>query len=218
MEDNRLGVAEIFHQLGMLALARDDLDTAESWYRKSLAIELDLDGYGRASAYHQLGIIAWKRGNFDAAEVWYQQTLEVRLELGQQQDLASIGWLAQDRGAFSAAETWYRKAIDVSEQLDDLPILAKSYGLFGLLAEKRGDRTAALEAMVRCVALFPEPRHPGAGPIPYSLARLTAELGPDAITSTWLRLTGQSIPDAVRDDLIEIGRILTATESESPIP
>ena len=53
--------------------------------------------------------------------------------------------------------------------------------------------------MVRCVTLFAEFPHPLAGPGPEHLARLTAQLGIDAVEASWREVTGSPLPQAVRD-------------------
>lgn len=49
------------------------------------------------------------------------------------------------------------------------------------------------------MALFEEFPHPATGPGPTQLARLTALLGIDTLNRSWQRVTGQSLPPAVRD-------------------
>jgi hypothetical protein len=53
--------------------------------------------------------------------------------------------------------------------------------------------------MVRCVALFDQFPHPATGPGPFHLARLTRQLGMPALEEAWQRVTGQPVPQPVRD-------------------
>ena len=57
---------------------------------------------------------------------------------------------------------------------------------------------AALDWMVRCVALFAEFPHPATGPGPHHLARLTRTLGLPALEQSWQRCTGRPLPATVR--------------------
>ena len=109
--------------------------------------------------------------------------------------------VAQDRGDLAAAERWYQQALQIQEALGDRPGLARTYGQLGLLAEVRGDAVAALDWMVRCVALFAEFPHPATGPGPQHLARLTAGLGLPALEASWQRCTGTALPAQVRTAL-----------------
>jgi hypothetical protein len=74
-----------------------------------------------------------------------------------------------------------------------------SYGQLGLLAEARQQSGQALEWMVRCVTLFEQFPHPLTEPGPKYLARLTRLLGPQALEAAWQQVTGQPVPQAVRD-------------------
>src|SRR5262249_26076549 len=97
------------------------------------------------------------------------------------------------------ADGWYRKALAIFEGLGDRRGTAVSYAELGLLAEEQGDALLALEWSIRCVTLFGQFPHPMAGTGPSSLARLTRELGMPALQQTWRQVTGQPVPQAVRD-------------------
>jgi len=73
-----------------------------------------------------------------------------------------------------------------------------------LLAEARGDPTAALDWIVRCIALFPEFPHPATGPGPRHLTRLTASLGMPALETSWQRCTGAALPARIRTAITEM--------------
>jgi hypothetical protein len=53
--------------------------------------------------------------------------------------------------------------------------------------------------MVRCVALFGEFPDPVTGPASGHLARLARQLGMQALEACWQRVTGDSLPGAVRE-------------------
>jgi tetratricopeptide (TPR) repeat protein len=77
------------HQLGVLAQARGDYDTAEQRYTQSLQISERLGNQaGLASTYHQLGTLAQARGDYDTAEQRYTQSLEIDERLGNQAGIA----------------------------------------------------------------------------------------------------------------------------------
>jgi Tfp pilus assembly protein PilF len=196
-------MAASYHELGIVAWQRGDVDGAEDWYRQSLTIEEQLGNRpGMADSYHQLGIVAWQRGDFDGAEDWYRQSLTIEEQLGNRPSMArtyhELGRVAQARGELDRAEDWYRHALTIEEQLGDRPAMAMTYGQLGLLAEARQQLAIALEQTVRCVALFDQFPHPATGPGPYHLARLTAQLGMGALEETWTKLTGQPLPATVR--------------------
>jgi hypothetical protein len=113
----------------------------------------------------------------------------------------NLGIVAQDRGRLDEAEGWYRKSLTIREKLGDRPGMASSFRQMGLLAEARGRPEDAVEWMVRCVILFDEFPHPATGAAPTHLARMTAELGIDILQRRWRQVTGQPLPQAVRDML-----------------
>jgi len=140
--DRRLAI--VYHQLGMVAQRRGDLDQAEDWYKKSLEIEEALGNRpGMANSYGQLGILAQRRGDLDQAEDWYKKSLEIEEALGNRPGMANsygqLGILAQRRGDLDQAEDWYKKSLKISEALGNRTGLAKTYHQLGIVAELRGD-------------------------------------------------------------------------------
>jgi tetratricopeptide (TPR) repeat protein len=105
---NRPGMANSYHQLGMVAQLRGDLAAAEQWYRQSLQIKEALGNRpGMANSYHQLGTVAQDRGDLAAAEQWYRQSLQIEEALGNRPGMAmtygQLGLLAERQGALEAA-------------------------------------------------------------------------------------------------------------------
>ena len=110
-----------------------------------------------------------------------------------------LGMTAQARGRLDEADDWYRKSLTIKEELGDRPGMALTYAQLGLLAEERGQRPLALEWNIRCVTLFDQFPHPLTGTGPTALARLTRQLGMPALEQAWQQITGQPVPQAVRD-------------------
>jgi tetratricopeptide (TPR) repeat protein len=201
---NRHHMGVTYHQLGYTAQDRRRLDEAEDWYRKSLTIKEELaDRPGMASTYHQLGMTAYDRGRLDEAEDWYRKALTTFEELGDRPKMAStyhqLGVTTQHRGRLDEAEDWYRKSLTIKEEVGNRPGMALTYGQLGLLAEARQQQRQALDWTVRCVTLFAQFPHPATGPGPLHLARLTRQLGIPALEQTWQQVTGQPVPQPVRD-------------------
>jgi hypothetical protein len=80
--------------------------------------------------------------------------------------------------------------------------MAMTYGQLGLLAEAREQPGQALAWIVRCVSLFDQFPHPVTEPGPRHLARLSRQLGIPALEQAWQQVTGQPVPQAVRDYII----------------
>jgi tetratricopeptide (TPR) repeat protein len=203
-EWTRTNISVLYHQLGMAAGVRGQLDEAEDWYRKSLTINEELRNRpGMALTYHQLGITAQQRGRLDEAEDLYRKSLTIDEELGDRPGMArayhQLGTTAQQRGRLDEAEDWYRRSLTVKEELGNRPGIALTYAQLGLLAEDRGQSLLALEWNIRCVTLFEEFPSPLTGTGPAALATLTRLLGMPALEQAWRQVTGQPVPPAVRD-------------------
>jgi tetratricopeptide (TPR) repeat protein len=203
---NRPGTATTYHQLGTTAEGRGRLDEADDWYRKALTINQELGNRpSMAITYHQLGITAQHRGRLDEADDWYRKSLTIKEELGNRPGTATtyhqLGTTAQRRGRLDEADDWYRKALAIEEELGNLPGMALTYGQLGLLAEARQQPRQALDWTVRCVTLFDQFPHPATGPGPSHLARLTRQLGMPTLEQAWQQVTGQPVPQPVRDYL-----------------
>ncbi len=198
------GMALNYHQLGIGDQERGRLDEAQQWYLKSLTIDEELHNRpGMASSYHQRGTVAQGRGRLDEAQQWCLKSLTITEELGDRPGMArgyhELGRVAQLWGCLDEAQQWYLKSLTISEELGDRPGMARSFGHLGPLAEGRGHPEQALDWMIRCVALFDEFPHPATGAGPDHLARLTAVLGIDTLERCWRRVTGQPLPQLVRD-------------------
>ena len=199
-----------YHQLGNTAQDRGRLDEADDWYRKALTINEELGNRPHmAGTYHQLGINAYLRGQLDEADDWCRKSLTIKEELGDRRGMAStyhqLGMTAQGRGRLDEAEDWYRKSLTIKEELGDHRGMALSYAQLGLLAEKRAQLPLALEWNIRCVTLFDQFPHPMTGTGPTALARLTRQLGMPALEHAWQQVTGQPVPQPVRDHLSHTG-------------
>jgi len=200
---DRRRMAGMYHQLGIAALERGRLDEAEDWYRKSLAIQEELGNRpGMATTYHQLGVAAQVRGRLDEAEDWYRKSLAIKEELGDRPGMATtyhqLGVAAQVRGRLDEAADWYRRSLAIEEELGDRR-RALTYAQLGLLAEERDQAPQALAWNIRCVTLFSEFPSQLTGTGPSALVRLTGQLGMPALEQAWQQVTGQPLPQQVRD-------------------
>ncbi len=156
-----------------------------------------------ARGYHQLGITAQHRERLDDADDWYRTSLTISEELGNRPHMAltyhQLGNTAYLRGRLDDADDWYRKSLTIYEEPGDRPHMARAYHQLGLLAETRAQAPLALEWNIRCVTLFDQFPSPLTGPGPTTLARLTRQLGMPALEAAWQQITGQPVPQPVRD-------------------
>jgi tetratricopeptide (TPR) repeat protein len=201
---DRSGIASSYHQLGRVAQERGRLEQARDWYTRSLAIMEEVgDRRGIASCCHQLGIVAADRGRLEEAQAWYTRSLAIKEEIGDRSGIASsyheLGRVAIMRDKFEEARDWYTRSLAISEKIGDRPAMAATYAQLSALTEIQGNHRQALKWAVRCVALFGEVPHPATGHAPELLAVLTHQLGTSALEACWQQVTGDPLPDRVRD-------------------
>ena len=139
-----------YHDLGRLAEERGDMQAAEIWYQRSLAIKEDRrDQLGDARTQHQLGTVALKKHNLPLAYRLFLQCLSTFKSLKDEIGVASsytsalsyaeLGGLSILEHDYLQAGRWMLKAHEVFRQLD--PLLANHTIQDFLLAYKRANGT-----------------------------------------------------------------------------
>jgi tetratricopeptide (TPR) repeat protein len=197
-------MATLYLNFGNLAGARGKWRDAEDWYRRSLAILEKLDDRpGTANLLNNLGITALEQGRPEDAENWHRRSLSIRVDLGDMVGASfsyhNLGLVAQNQGRLDHAEKQYFRSLDIKENLGDWAGKAASYIQLGVLALQRNEPCSALEWMVRSVTMFTEFPHPMTGSAPAALVRLTSQLGVPALEQAWRQVTGQPVPQPIRD-------------------
>jgi len=137
------------------------------------------------------------------ADDWCRKALAIEVELGNRRGMARIyhqlGMNARDRRRLDEAEEWFHDSLAISEELGNGPYMALTCAQLGLLAEDRTQPRVALAWNVRCVTLFDEFPSRLTGTGPSAVVRLARELGMPALEETWRQVTGQPLPQQVRD-------------------
>jgi tetratricopeptide (TPR) repeat protein len=201
------GAAITYSELGVVAAESGRLREAEQWLRAALAIdERSGDRFGMAATLHQLATVAMLDGRLAGAEEWYRQSLAIEQEVGDHAGMAGtyhqLGLVAQLRGELADARQWHRASLALRQQAGDRRDMASTYLALGLVAEEAGDLPEALEWMTRCVAMFDDFLDPQAQSAPGHLARLTEMLGIGALAEAWKQVTGNDLPQAVREYVV----------------
>jgi tetratricopeptide (TPR) repeat protein len=115
-----------------------DLDTAEHWYRTSLALRADADRAGRGRCLGQLGSVALKRFDDASAGGADAETL---------------------LGHLNTALQANHEALDTFGA-DDLANLAVTHSQLGLVIQRAGDVDVALAHFRQCIAFFEQAQDP----------------------------------------------------------
>ncbi|WP_394618997.1 tetratricopeptide repeat protein [Lentzea sp. JNUCC 0626] len=200
---DRPGTAALWQALGEVAQYRGQHAQAEGFYKEALVMrEQSGNGPAIASISYALGELASARERWDESEQWFLRTLPIHTILADNGGLGlshhALGRIAESRDDLTAADVWYARALaDFTAARQPAGICA-SHGALGVTAEKRGDFTTALDHLVRGVTAFDDFPNPGMGAAPEHLRSITRLTGVEPLDETWLRVTGNQMPDHVR--------------------
>ncbi len=116
--------AATYHNLGRVAEEQRRWSEAEEFYKKSLALSVELDyRHGQALTYHQRGMVAHKQRRFAEAEDFYQKALALKVEFKNRYGQASIyhnlGRTWEEQRRFAEAEDFYLKALMLFVEFED---------------------------------------------------------------------------------------------------
>lgn len=156
--DDQYWQSVAYGNFGILYYARGELDKAEKFLLKSLAIDETLGSQeGLASIYGNLGVIYLARSELDKAKELLLKALEINLALGRQIGTAmqydSLGYLYLKRGELDKADEFYLKALEINVALDRQEDMANQYNNLGSLYERRGDLNKAEEFYLKALKI-----------------------------------------------------------------
>jgi tetratricopeptide (TPR) repeat protein len=196
--------ATLYLDLGNLAKAQGGPEDAENWYRKSLAIREGLgDRSGTGDLYNNLAALALDQRRLEDAQDWCLKSMAIKEELGDRPGTAvvclNLGGVALQQKRLDEAEGWFRKALAIEQDIQNQHGLAASYWRLGVIDIQRNQLRRALEWMVRSVTVFADFPNQLTEPAPGLLAQLTNHIGMDALDRCWRQVTGQPVPQVVRD-------------------
>jgi tetratricopeptide (TPR) repeat protein len=129
-----------YRQLGIIAGEQRDLETAQEWHLKSLAISQKRgDLQGESVSYRQLGMIAGEKRDFETARKWVLKSLAISETQSDQPGSAAcyhqLGILAQGQRDFETAREWHLKSAATSEKHRNLQDASGSYHELGIIAQ-----------------------------------------------------------------------------------
>ncbi len=192
--------------LGFLLTHFGDLEGAMKLYQQSLEIDEHLgDLHGKSATLNNMAGIYLTRGNLDEAMRLYQQALEIFEGLGdlkgKSATLHAMAGIYLTRGDLERAMKLYQQALEIEERLGDLKGKAITLGMMGqaLWAQgKHGEAIASLwNGLKLLLQLNIEPQTQQA--MAAVFADWRSELGAEAFDRLWRQVTGQEVPDWLKE-------------------
>lgn len=138
----------VLNTLGHLALAVGDLDQAEEFYQRCLAIEEQIgDNYNVGTSWLNRGYVAWRRGDTNLAITCWGKALELHQVAGNRSGMASahldLGGALLDQDDFIGAEANLRAAVDIAESFPLLDDARRAWETLAVLSWRQSDLTLA---------------------------------------------------------------------------
>lgn len=123
-KNDSIGIAKLFHNLGMAHYFEGKFDSAAFYYYKSSEIfsrQNDLSSL--ASAYNDIAKLYRKIGPYDRSHEFYDKALTIYTKLKDKTGIATIynesGVLYEYEGKFDDAIRNYTRALEISKELND---------------------------------------------------------------------------------------------------
>jgi tetratricopeptide (TPR) repeat protein len=116
--------AAVYHQLGLVAMHRWQLDAAAGLLQQSLAIiEHGDDRAAVADDYYALGQVKQYQRYYTEAKEWYQKALDIHQRLPDEEEMVkdyrALGLISQLKFEYQESESWYHRARDLVEEHRD---------------------------------------------------------------------------------------------------
>ena len=144
-----LWTATTYQQLGMVAQAQREWETAVSHYNNALKIFIDFnDRYTQASTYHQLGVVAAEQRQWETAVSHYNNALQIKIDFNDRYAQAStyhqLGRVAEEQRQWETAVSHYNNALQICIDFNDRYAQAGTYHQLGMVAQEQRDWETAV--------------------------------------------------------------------------
>lgn len=157
-QDDPVGQAGAYGNLGAIYQTRGDLEQAKDYLLKSLEINKQLDRLeGQAIQYSNLGVIYGKRNEQQRAEDVLQEALKIFQDLDKRQGQAGVygnlGLIHLNRGDVDRAEEYHLKSLEINKQLGFLEGQADQYANLGSIYRERKNLDQAEEYYLKSLEI-----------------------------------------------------------------
>ncbi|CAB4024011.1 Nephrocystin-3, partial [Paramuricea clavata] len=161
---DHVDVADSYHKIGLVYHAKGELDKAEDYYQRALAIkvkQLGLVHVDVADSYENIGEVYRAKVELDQAKDYYQRALAIKeMQLGPDHvDVAgsydNIGEVYRAKGELDQAKDYYQRALGIKEiQLaPDHVDVADSYDNIGEVYYAKSELDQAKSYYERALAI-----------------------------------------------------------------
>jgi predicted ATPase/transcriptional regulator with XRE-family HTH domain len=139
----KLGIAEVFNNLGFMAENQADYENATTFYEKSLLIRRELGDQNRLAAnLNNLGNLAARQGDYKRAVRHHEEALAIYQAIGDKWGIGvsfnSLGNVAENQADYNAANRYYRDSLFVRREIGNKQGIANSLNNLGLVANTQG--------------------------------------------------------------------------------
>ncbi len=142
--NDRRGIANSLHNLGIDALRRRDNDAALACFQEGEALYREVgDLWGAADELTQIGVVLQKQKDFDGARKYIEQGWAMLREMEDTQGVAGsyllLGSVAEDQALYDEARRHYSQGKSLFDEVGDLWGSAMAVYNLGVIALKQQD-------------------------------------------------------------------------------
>lgn len=142
-------LSSTYNNIGTIYQRQKMYDKAESYFRKSIAIdEIIDDKIGLSHCYNNIGTIKEETNKYDEAIENYEKSLQLKREandtIGIPSTLINLGVIQMNRNKFKEAQAYFEQALVLTKHFNDLQDEALVYVNMGDLFYLKKDYTGSL--------------------------------------------------------------------------
>lgn len=146
---DRLVIARIYNELGILYHSKSQFDVAITYYQKSLNLSRESDDKRReADSLNNIGLAYHDKGDLKSSLRYYSQALDVDRRIGNIQGeaftLGNIGSVYGDKGDLEKALEHHSQALDIDRRIGDTQGEANTLNNMGSAYWAKGELDEAL--------------------------------------------------------------------------
>jgi CHAT domain-containing protein/Tfp pilus assembly protein PilF len=147
---NRLGEAQILHNIGIVYQMQRKYADALDQYEKSLLIKREIhDRREESKTLNNMALVYELLGQYEKALIQHEASLQIRQELGdresQTQSLTNLGAFFSSRGKYDQALARFEVGLNLAREIRDRSMAASFLRNIGTIYIKVGKNESALE-------------------------------------------------------------------------